>query len=130
MKTAVKEIILCAQNNQTARFMSKTLPDECASGLHYNHSVLNLAGHNAFYNPEADDNLSDVARYWMAGLIAHAGALTAICSRTVNCYRRVHQPAAPDCVEWGIDDRKDLFSDEGPNREANVHRKPFSGRER
>ena len=107
VKEAVKEI--CAQNNQTAIFMTKPLPGECANGLHYNHSVFNLAGHNAFYNPEADDNLSDVARYWMAGLIAHAGALTAICSPTVNCYRRLHQPWAPDCADWGIDDRKTSF---------------------
>ena len=107
VKEAVKEI--CAQNNQTATFMTKPLPDESGNGLHHNHSVFNLAGHNAFYNPEADDNLSDVARYWMAGLIAHAGALTAICSPTVNCYRRLHQPWAPDCADWGIDDRKTSF---------------------
>ena len=108
VKQAVKEI--CAQNNQTATFMSKPLPDVSANGLHHNHSVFNLAGHNAFYNPEADDNLSDVARYWMAGLIAHAGALTAICSPTVNCYRRLHQPClVPDCADWGIDDRKTSF---------------------
>ena len=97
VKEAVKEI--CAQNNQTATFRSKPLPNENGNGLHFNHSVFNLAGHNAFYNPKADDNLSDVARYWMAGLITHAGALTAICSPTVNCYRRLHQPWAPDCSD-------------------------------
>ncbi|KAI0230583.1 Glutamine synthetase, partial [Lamellibrachia satsuma] len=107
VKEAVKEI--CAQNNQIATFMSKPLPDENGNGLHYNHSVFNLAGHNAFYNPEADDNLSDVARYWIAGLITHAGALTAICSPTVNCYRRLHQPWAPDCADWGIEDRFTSF---------------------
>ena len=105
MKTAVKEILLCSQNNQSATFMTKTLPDERANGLHYNHSVFNLAGYNAFYNPEAADNLSDVARYWMA----NAGALTAICSPTVNCYRRLHQPWAPDCADRGIEDRKTSF---------------------
>lgn len=41
----------------------------------------------------------------MAGLLHHAGALTALCSPTVNCYRRLHAPWAPAFLDWGLDNR-------------------------
>ena len=107
MKEALKEI--CVQKHQRATFMTKPSPTQIANGMHFNHSVFNLAGRNLFYDAESDSNLSDIARYWMAGLVAHAGALTAICSPTVNCYRRLHQPWAPDIANWALDDRKMSF---------------------
>ena len=107
VKEALKEI--CAQKSQMATFMTKPFSTDISNGLHFNHSVYNSAGHNVFYDATADDNLADIARYWLAGLIAHAGALTAICSPTVNCYRRLHQPWAPDYADWGIEDRFAAF---------------------
>ena len=107
LKEALKEI--CAQKRQKATFMTKPFSGEMSNGLHFNHSVYNSAGHNVFYDATADDRLSDIARHWLAGLIAHAGALTAICSPTVNCYRRLHQPFSPDHADWGIDDRFSAF---------------------
>ena len=106
-KQALKEI--CAQKSQMATFMTKPFSGDISNGLHFNHSVYNSAGRNVFYDETTDDNLSDIARYWLAGLITHAGALTAICSPTVNCYRRLHQPWSPDYADWGIDDRFSAF---------------------
>ena len=37
----------------------------------------------------------------------HAGALTALCSPTVNCYRRLRKPR--DKGNWGLDDRLASF---------------------
>ena len=35
----------------------------------------------------------------------HSNALTALTSPTVNCYRRLHTPWAPDLIDWALDDR-------------------------
>ena len=58
-----------------------------ASGAHFNHSLWNLDGNqNAMYNPDKPEG-SEVMKYWVAGLLKHAKALTALCCPTVNCYR-------------------------------------------
>lgn len=46
-----------------------------------------------------------MARHWIAGLLKHLKALTAICCPTVNCYRRLHIIPTPNRVDWGYDDR-------------------------
>ena len=68
-KQALKEI--CAQKSQMATFMTKPFSGDISNGLHFNHSVYNSAGRNVFYDKTTDDNLSDIARYWLAGLITH-----------------------------------------------------------
>ena len=39
--------------------------------------------------------MSDFARHWIAGLVKHTYAMTAILCPTVNCYRRMHGTWAP-----------------------------------
>ena len=48
----------------------------------------------------------------------HAGALTALCSPTVNCYRRLHSPWAADKEDWGLDDRFTSFRVKNYSKEA------------
>jgi len=65
-------------------------------------------GKNAFHDPaetEKSGQLSAVGRHWAAGLIKHAAALTALLSPTVNCYRRLHGPFAPDRSDCGWENR-------------------------
>ena len=47
--------------------------------------------------------------YSAGGLIKPIGAVTAICSPTVNCYRRLHTPWALDLENWGIENRMASF---------------------
>ena len=82
---------------------------QSSSGLHYNHSLWTLDGKTALFDPSASDQLSDIARYWIGGLIKHSAALTALCSPTVNCYRRLHGPRLPDKANWGLEDRNASF---------------------
>ncbi|VEL20398.1 unnamed protein product [Protopolystoma xenopodis] len=49
--------------------------------------------------------MSQFARHWIAGLVYHMPAILALCSPTVNCYRRLHRHLAPDYANWDIDDR-------------------------
>ena len=107
--------------------MSKPFTDTFGNGHHYSHSLWfsaasnveeNEAVKNAFYDPNAENCLSTVARHWLAGLIRHAPALTALCSPTVNCYRRLHVPWSPDFSDWGLDDRMAAFRVKAGHREA------------
>ena len=94
---------LAAANNKVATFMSMPATD-IKNGMHYNFSVQDTNG-NVFYDGNQPDNLSDVCKHWMAGLLYHAPALAALSAPTVNCYRRCHTFVCPSACNWGIDDR-------------------------
>ena len=88
-------------------FMSRYFKSENGVGAHYNFSILSKdTGANAFYDASAPDKLSVVAKHWIAGIIKHSRALTALFCPTPNCYRRLHQPWAPTAIYWGIEDRE------------------------
>ncbi len=92
-----------------ATFMPKPLYLDNASGMHV-HQSLWKDGRNAFY--DADDEyaeLSDIGRYYIGGLLAHAPALTAICCSTVNSYKRlVPGFEAPINICWSRRNRSAL----------------------
>ena len=92
-----------------AVFMTKPFMTGEAAGLHYNFSLWDEKDNNVFYSNSSVDHLSEIARYWLAGLIKHSTALVALSSPTVNCYRRLHGPWAPDLSNWGVDDRSATF---------------------
>ena len=111
-KQAAKEI--CSKwkghtSSVQAVFMTKPFSTGQSAGLHYNFSLWDEKGNNLFYSDTSSDHLSEIARYWLAGLIKHSTALVALSSPTVNCYRRLHGPWAPDLSNWGIDHRCATF---------------------
>jgi len=61
------------------------------------------------YDSSQTDSLSDIARWWVAGLLKHASAVMALWCPTVNCYRRLGSGFAPSFANWGIDDRGSAF---------------------
>nr|KAG5710294.1 hypothetical protein BaRGS_009010 [Batillaria attramentaria] len=99
-----------------ATFMTRPTLESISSGLHLNHSLWKRVGSdkegsdsNVLLDSSADDKLSDTARHWIAGLATHAPALSAICSPTLNCYRRLHNMCAPSHGTWGHDDRNAMI---------------------
>ena len=111
-KEAAKEI--CSKwrghtSSVQAVFMTKPFMTGQSAGLHYNFSLWDEKGNNVLYSDTSDDHLSEIARYWLAGLIKHSASLVALSSPTVNCYRRLHGPWAPDLSNWGIDHRRATF---------------------
>ena len=103
-KNGVKEI--AQRNGYMASFMTKPYADQSANGCHYHHSLIDAkTGRNAFNSGQVDQ-LSDVARWWLGGQIAHARALTALVSPTVNCAKRYKLWSfAPTNATWGIENR-------------------------
>ncbi|RUS80603.1 hypothetical protein EGW08_011613 [Elysia chlorotica] len=71
-----------------AEFMACNDPTtKIHNAYHYNISLWDSNGVNVFLNPDNPAELSEFGRHWLAGLIEHAPALTALSLPTVNCYR-------------------------------------------
>ena len=82
----------------------------CGNGAHFNHSLWSLDGSNNLFHDEGQpDQISELARHWVAGLVKHTPALAALLCPTVNCYRRMYGPWAPSVPSWGVDDRYSTY---------------------
>jgi glutamine synthetase len=71
-----------------ATFMPKPIFEENGSGMHV-HQSLWKDGEPLMYGQGGYAHLSDLARHYIGGLLAHASALLAFCAPTTNSYRRL-----------------------------------------
>jgi glutamine synthetase len=71
-----------------ATFMPKPLFGDNGSGMHV-HQSLWKNGDTIMYDEAGYAGLSDESRWYIGGLLKHAGALLAICAPTTNSYRRL-----------------------------------------
>jgi len=76
------------RNGKTATFMPKPIFGDNGSGMHC-HQSLRLEGESLFYDEAGYAGLSDTARYYIGGLLAHAPSLLAFTNPTVNSYHRL-----------------------------------------
>ena len=105
-KYAVKGI--AAQHGLLATFMPKPIFGANGSGMHCHQSLFTAEG-NAFYEPGDEYKLSQTAYQFMAGLLEHARALSAIVAPTVNSYKRLTPGyEAPVYVCWAQRNRSAL----------------------
>jgi glutamine synthetase len=74
--------------NKTATFMPKPLMGDNGSGMHV-HQSLWKDGKPLFYDENGYGGLSDMARWYIGGLLKHAPSLLAFTNPTVNSYRRL-----------------------------------------
>ncbi len=92
-----------------ATFMPKPIYGINGSGMHMNMSLFS-GEQNAFYDPNTPDQLSDVAKYYIGGLMKHAKAIAAITNPTVNSYKRlVPGYEAPVYIAWSSRNRSPLI---------------------
>jgi glutamine synthetase len=82
----VKEV--AAKNGVYATFMPKPLFGDNGSGMHC-HQSLWKDGSPLFYDELGYAGLSDTARWYIGGLLAHAPSLLAFTNPTVNSYHRL-----------------------------------------
>ena len=85
-KYVVKNV--CAAHGYTATFMPKPLFGDNGSGMHV-HQSLWKDDANLFYSQDGYGLLSEMARFYIGGLLKHAPALLALCAPTTNSYRRL-----------------------------------------
>lgn len=95
-------------NDLHATFMPKPIAGINGSGMH-THLSLFEDGDNAFYDGDDEYNLSSTAYSFLAGILDHAPAITAVCNPTVNSYKRlVPGYEAPIYVAWSDTNRSAL----------------------
>jgi glutamine synthetase len=73
---------------KTATFMPKPIFEDNGSGMHTHQSIWS-GGEPLFYDEAGYAGLSDMARYYIGGLLAHAPAILAFAAPTTNSYRRL-----------------------------------------
>ncbi|MFR9722355.1 type I glutamate--ammonia ligase [Streptomyces sp. MS19] len=76
------------RNNKTATFMPKPIFGDNGSGMHV-HQSLWSGGTPLFYDEQGYAGLSDMARYYIGGILKHAPSLLAFTNPTVNSYHRL-----------------------------------------
>lgn len=105
-RVVVKEVAL--SQSIWASFMPKPFTEHPGSGMH-THMSLFEGDNNAFYDASAEYHLSKVARYFIAGLLRHAGEITAVTNQWVNSYKRLAGGGeAPSYICWGRNNRSAL----------------------
>ena len=94
-----------------ASFMPKPLAGEDGSAMFLHQSLFDHDGNNVFWG-EADEryHLSDVAKHYMAGILAHAREISAITNPTVNSYKRITTggDSVPQYATWGLRNRASM----------------------
>jgi glutamine synthetase len=84
-------------------FMPKPYTDAWGSGAHFNMSLTDVeSGHNLFRDSEdrRGRGWSKTAYSFAAGIMRHAPALAAICTPTVNSYKRLQPRLSDGTVSW------------------------------
>jgi glutamine synthetase len=75
-------------NGKTATFMPKPIFGDNGSGMHC-HQSLWADGEPLFYDEAGYAGLSDLARYYIGGILKHAPSLLGFTNPTVNSYHRL-----------------------------------------
>jgi glutamine synthetase len=100
---------IAAKNGLLATFMPKPIFGQNGSGMHCHQSLFTEAG-NAFYDANDEFRLSETAKQFMAGLLVHSRALSAVVAPTVNSYKRLTPGyEAPVYVCWAQRNRSALI---------------------
>jgi glutamine synthetase len=113
-----------------ATFMPKPFRDRTGSGAHMHYHLADArTGANLFLD-ESDPRglgLSKLAYHFLAGVLAHAPALCAVTSPTVNCYKRLQVGSAltgsqsgytwvPAFITYGDNNRTQMLRVPGPGQ--------------
>jgi glutamine synthetase len=101
---------IAADHDLHATFMPKPIPRINGSGMHTHLSLFTEDGENAFHDGDDEFDLSETARQFLAGILDHAPAITAVSNPTVNSYKRlVPGYEAPVYVAWSDRNRSALI---------------------
>ena len=106
-KLIVKQIAL--KHNLHATFMPKPIANINGSGMHTHLSIFKNKS-NAFYDAQADHQLSEISLNFIAGILKNANGLVAITNPLVNSYKRLTPGyEAPTNIAWSVSNRSAMI---------------------
>ena len=94
-----------------ASFMPKPLAGEDGSAMFLCQSLFDHDGNNVFWGEDDEKyHLSDIAKHYTAGILAHAREISAITNPTVNSYKRITTggDSVPQYATWGLRNRASM----------------------
>ena len=94
-----------------ASFMPKPLAGEDGNAMFLCQSLFDHDGNNVFWGEDDEKyHLSDIAKHYMAGILAHAREISAITNPTVNSYKRITTggDSVPQYATWGLRNRASM----------------------
>lgn len=102
---------IAEQHDLFATFMPKPIFGANGSGMHCHQSFFHTGtSQNAFYDANDEYGLSEIAKQFIAGQIAHARGMTPILASLVNSYKRlVPGYEAPVYISWARANRSALI---------------------
>jgi glutamine synthetase len=120
---------VAARHGAIATHMPKPFSDLTGNGSHLHFSLWDAAGQNVFIDPSDPRGLgqSKLAYHFVAGLLAHASALTALIAPTANCYKRLSIGGYLSGVRSGFT-WTPAFITYGDNNRTQMFRTPEPGR--
>jgi len=102
--------VIASKHNLHASFMPKPIYELNGSGMHTHMSLFTHDGNNAFYDPNDENQLSGIARHFIAGLLKYIKEINCILNPTVNSYKRlVPGYEAPTYISWANRNRSALI---------------------
>jgi glutamine synthetase len=119
-----------AQRGLVASFMPKPFHDGYGAGLHTHISLIDKSeSRNLFYDPKGSYGVSKTALNFIAGVLAHARALSALTNPSVNSYKRlVPGWEAPVYLSWARYNRSVLIRvPPGKEMRARLEYRPTDG---
>jgi glutamine synthetase len=118
MKTVARE------HGFDVTFMPKPYSNRTGTGAHFNMSLADLdSGDNRFANPsdQRGCGISELGYQFIAGLLEHAPALTALACPTVNSYKRLVKTGSMTGFTWAP-----IFRSYGGNNRTHMLRVPLA----
>ena len=117
--------ILARNHGFEATFMPKPYSDRTGNGGHFNMSMADLeTGENRF--DDADDprgaGVTELAYRFIAGVLAHAPAISALTAPTVNSYKRLIKSGSMTGFTWAP-----VYISYGANNRTHMLRIPMAG---
>jgi glutamine synthetase len=104
--------------------MPKPYSNRTGTGAHFNMSMIDLSsGRNAFEDPSDPRGcgVSKLAYQFIAGLLRHAPAITAVAAPTVNSYKRLIKSGSMTGFTWAP-----IFRSYGANNRTHMLRIPLT----
>lgn len=126
LRTLIADI--ASRHGAIASFMPKPLASRTGSGAHVHLSVSDDEGTNRFLDPgdARGLGLSRTAYAFIAGVLEHGRALSALAMPTVNSYKRLYSSGgasgatwSPDAIVYGANNRTTMVRIPGPGRLEN-----------